>query len=393
VLAPRATLTHAGVVTAVAFAPQLVRRGETADMSATVSIARPALWAPGSANLYDLEISEGAKSAYSARVGLRELRWHGGLLYLNGAPLRLHGASLQADARGHGDALTASDDDELVTELESIGANVVRSQHPLDAALLQRLDAAGILVWQGVGPVEGAARWYARTPALRRAAEGQVTHAARALALHPSIIAWNLLNEVAANGQAAQEVRYVRSLSAWLHRFDRTRMVAVDVWGDHPPRVAGAIYSGADAVTETDYTGWYDNPGASAAAQRAQMRARLRAMERTFKGKVLAISEFGAEANALNPPGRPGSYSFQARLLERHISVYERDPKLTGMMVWNLRDYPLAPGFRGGAILTKLPHVRLIEGLLQKGLFTYAGTPKPAAAAVARMFKAFAAAA
>jgi hypothetical protein len=178
----------------------------------------------------------------------------------------------------------------------------------------------------------------------------------------------------------------VSSLSSWLHQHDPTRLIALDVWGTHTPTVAGSIYSGVDAVAETDYTGWYDAPTASSSQQRALMRAHLGAMERTFAGKVLVISEFGAEANALNPPGSPGSYSFQSQLLERHISVYARDPNVTGMLIWNLRDFPLIPSFRGGSILAKLPRVRLIEGLLQKGLFTYGGTPKPAVATVARLF-------
>jgi hypothetical protein len=309
-------------------------------------------------------------------------------VYLNGTRLLLHGASLQEDARGHGDALTVADDDRLVAELEAIGANAVRSQHPLDPALLERLDAAGMLVWQGIGPVEGAGNWYETTPALLRAAEAQALTSVRELALHPSIFAWNLVDEVAQNGHSAAEVSYVRSLSSWLHAHDPTRMVAVDVWGTHPPAVAGPIYSGADAVAETDYTGWYEVPTASASAQRALMRSRLTAMERTFAGKVLVISEFGAEANTLNPPGSPGSYGYQAQLLERHISVYAHDPKLTGMLIWNLRDFPLVPTFHGGSIAFKLPHLRLIEGLLQKGLFTYSAAPKPAAAAVARLYRA-----
>src|SRR5438093_276460 len=79
-----------------------------------------------------------------------------------------------------------------------------------------------------------------------------------------------------------------------------TRIVAVDVWGDHPPKVPGPLYAAVDAVAETDYTGWYHTPEDSPAAQRATMRKRLSAMERTFAGKVLLISEFGAESNALN---------------------------------------------------------------------------------------------
>jgi hypothetical protein len=165
-------------------------------------------------------------------------------------------------------------------------------------------------------------------------------------------------------------------------------MVAVDVWGDHPPVHAGPLYAEADAVAETDYSGWYDEPNSSASELAAQMRSRLGAMERTFAGKVLVISEFGAESNTLNPPGSAGSYGYQSRLLAAHIAVYRSDPKLTGMLVWVLRDYPLTPTFQGGSIHHVLPRLRLIEGLNQKGLFTYSGTPKPAASTVARLFRA-----
>jgi hypothetical protein len=58
------------------------------------------------------------------------------------------------------------------------------------------------------------------------------------------------------------------------------------------------------------------------------------------------------------------------------------------MLIWNLRDYPLIPAFQGGSIHSKLPRVRLIEGLNQKGLFTYGALPKPAVGVVARRFKA-----
>ena len=111
-------------------------------------------------------------------------------------------------------------------------------------------------------------------------------------------------------------------------------------------------------------------------------------MQRTFAGRVLIISEFGAESNTLNPPGSPGSYSFQSHLLANHIAVYEDDPQLSGMLIWDLRDYPLNPTFAGGSIHQVLPRLRLIEGLSQKGLFTYAERPKPAVAEVARLFKA-----
>ncbi|HEY2216931.1 MAG TPA: glycoside hydrolase family 2 TIM barrel-domain containing protein [Solirubrobacteraceae bacterium] len=377
----------------IQFPAQTVAQGQTVTMQTTVAVANPAVWSPSSPNLYTLHLaiaqpgSEASESGYTARIGLRQLTWNEGRMLLNGRQLRLHGASIQEDAQGHGDALTPADQAKLVAELKAIGANAVRSQHPLDPALLERLDAAGIVVWQGIGPVEGASNWYSTTPTLLHEAEQQARAAAITAQLHPSIIAWNLVDEVAENGRDAAEVSYVQTLTHWLHDRDSTRMVAVDVWGDHPPVHAGSLYRGVDAVAETDYTGWYDFPQDSAAQQEAMMRARLRAQERTFAGKVLVISEFGAESNTLNKPGTPGSYSFQAGLLARHIRVYAADPKLSGMLVWDLRDYPLVPEFYGGSITFKLPALRLIEGINQKGLFTYDESAKPAAATVARMFK------
>ncbi len=258
-LQPGGALTRTGQTIALAFRLTLAH-GRSATATATATVAEPALWSPATPDLYDLALNVGGESSYAARVGLRQLSWHGGLLYLNGSRLRLHGASIQEDAVGHGDALTPAEQEQIVSELKAIGANAVRSQHPLDPAMLERLDAAGMLVWQGLGPVEGAGNWYSSTPQLRAAAEQQSRVAATAAMLHPSIFAWNLVNEVAGNGRDEAEVSYVNNLARWLHRTDPGRMVAVDVWGSHPPKRAGSLYANVDAVAETDYTGWYEDP-------------------------------------------------------------------------------------------------------------------------------------
>lgn len=361
--------------------------GQSATVSASVQIPAAALWSPAQPSLYELTLAVGRECSYSARVGLRQLGWRGGQIYLNGTRLRLHGASIQEDAYGHGDALTGAEEGAIVQELRSIGANAVRAQHPLYPGLLERLDAAGILVWQGVGPVEGAGNWYSGTPSLLAGAESQARTAATVEALHPAIVAWNLVDEVAENGHDGAEVAYVQDLTHWLHAHDPGRLVAVDVWGDHPPTRPGRLYDGVDAIAETDYSGWYDAPRNTPAAVGAEIARRLQAMERTFPGRVLAISEFGAESNTLNPPGSPGSYGFQSALLARHISAYAADGRIGGMFVYLLRDYPLVPTFQGGSIHGPLPGLRLIEGLNQKGLFTYGGQAKPAAGTVAGLYR------
>jgi Glycosyl hydrolases family 2, TIM barrel domain/Glycosyl hydrolases family 2 len=387
-IAPEGSLARGTGAIPLSFAPVTLAAGASALETATATVPEPALWSPAAPNLYQLGLAVGSESSYTARVGLRQLTWHGQALFLNGRRLRLHGATIQQDAPGHGDALTPADEDAIVSKLKAIGANAVRAQHPLDPALLERLDAAGLLVWQGVGPVEGAGMWYSNSPRLLAEAEQQVRTAAAAAALHPSIFAWNLVDEVARNGRNGAEVAYVRDSARWLHAHDPGRMVAVDIWGRDPPSNAGPIYAEADAVAETDYTGWYEVPHDTPGQLAARMRARLAAMERTFPQKVLVISEFGAESNTLNRPGSPGSYGFQSSLLANHIRVYAADPHLTAMLVWVLRDYPLTPTFTGGSIHSVLPGLRLIEGLNQKGLFTYGGAAKPAAGTVASLFKA-----
>src|SRR5205085_5744576 len=144
------------------------------------------------------------------RVALPQVTWAKGRLFLNGRPLRLRGASLQEDARGRGDALRPSDQRALVSELTGLGANATRAQHPLDPALLERLDAAGLFVWMGVGPVDSPGSWTSRTPHKRRIARARTMAAVREAQAHPSVLAYNLVNEIAGSGHVGSQDSYLR---------------------------------------------------------------------------------------------------------------------------------------------------------------------------------------
>jgi len=381
------TLRHAGVGPDLRFpAVQQLGPGEARRVTAHVVIDRPALWAPGSPNLYALHLTAATGGTWNDHVGLRELRWRGGRLMLNGARLRLHGASLHEDAEGVGDALSTADMDKMVAELQAVGANATRAQHGLSPALLERLDRAGILVWQGVGPVDAPGDWTADDAVRGHVARERVRATVRQERLHPSVVAWDLVNEVAGNGHDATEVAYVRDMARELHREDPGRLVAVDVWGSHPPKAPGPLYRDVDAVALTNYVGWYDGADRSKAQITRELHATTVRFADTFKGKVLLVSEFGAEANAENPTDQPGGYAFQSWLLRRHIATYRALPQISGMLVWNLRDFAVAPSFAGGSISRVVPGIHVERGLNTKGLFDYAGRPKPAAAAVRRAF-------
>ena len=366
----------------------------TRVVSATVEVPDAALWSPESPNLYDVDLFVPGETRYSLRTGLRELSQRGRRLLLNGKAVQLRGASIHEDAQGRGDALTPADMDEIVGELKALGANATRAQHPLSAALMERLDAAGIMVWMGIGPVDAPGAFTSNTPALRRQSVRRVRTSLLQLQTHPSLIAWNLANEVAGDGHPGGQAGYIDEMARELKRRDPGRLVALDVWGAHPPREpGGAIYRNIDAIGDTNYIGWYEKTLESKAKVNRAIRQHERSIKRVFPGRIIVVTEFGAEANADNPTNRPGGFAFQADLLRRHINVYRTEPGLSGMLVWNLRDFAVSPAFAGGSIRREVPDIEIVRGLNQKGLFFYDGRPKPAArvvrAALARAARSF----
>jgi hypothetical protein len=371
----------------LAFPAVRLEAGRAAWVSARVRPARVRLWEPGRPALYPLDLEVPGESGYRARVGLREFGWRGGRLELNGRALRLRGVSLQEDARGHGDALRPADMDRIVARLRALHANATRAQHPLSPPLLERLDAAGILVWQGIGPVDHPGEWAGTAAAGVR----RVRLSLLDLRAHPSVLTWNLANEVKANGVSAGQRAYVERAARLAHRLDPGRPVAVDVWGKHLPARAGRMYRAVDVVGGTDYEGWYAHLHSSPAAVDAAISDWLARFERAFGRRVLVVSEFGAEGDGRNPAGAPGGLAFQARLVARHIRAYRDDPRLSGMIVWALRDFAMRPNFLGGSVRRFAPGIVLRGGLNQKGLFTYDGRAKPAAREVGALFAAAAA--
>ena len=392
VIGVRGTLTRGDRSIGITFVPEPVSSAAASVLKGTVRIDDPELWSPQDPNLWQLKLEVPGESTYRARVGLRDVRAQGDKLLLNGEPIRLRGASIHEDVYGRGDALAPADQDSLVAQLKKIGANATRSQHPLDVGLLERLDAAGVMVYMGVGPTDAPGAWTSRGARRVRVAKERVRTTVRQTALHPSVITWNLGNEVAGQGHPSGQIPYIDSMAAELQRTDPGRPVALDIWGAHPPRFESLIYRNIDIIGWTNYIGWYESTDASAGQLRAAIGRRLASLRRVFPDKVIAVTEFGAEANGHNPTTSPGGYAFQSHLLDLHLSTYVRIPNLAGALIWNLRDFAVAPTFVGGSIKGQVPGIHIVQGVVQKGLFDLRSRSKPSVKVVAGRFAAQAAA-
>jgi hypothetical protein len=361
-----------------------VPAGRSERVTASVRVKDADLWSPASPTLYDLELrtTDGGIAGWHGRIGLREIARNGPTLLLNGRPVKLRGASLHEDAWPHGDGLHPADMDEIVGELEDLGANATRAQHALNPALLERLDAAGILVWMGVGPVDAPGGWTSVGPELMARARERVRDSVAQLQTHPSIFAWNLANEVAGQGHPGGQAEYIDAAAQELHERDPSRIVGLDVWGPHPPHEEGPMYAHIDAIGWTNYLGWYENPYATPDELAALIREGHDELRTVFPDRVILVTEFGAEGSKRNSPDEPGGLHFQGELLRTHIRTYGSIPDLAGMLVWNLRDFAVAPSFNGGSITEVVPDIALVPGLNEKGIHTYTGRPKPAAKVV-----------
>ena len=387
----RGALTHGDRSIGLDFPAVRVPARATRRVTATVRIADPALWAPGDPNLHDLALEVTGEATWTGRVGLREISWRGRDVYVNGRRVHFHGASLHEDAYGRGSALTGPDMDDLVADLVEVGANVTRAHHPLAPALLERLDAAGILVYQEIGPNDPPGGFSLKTPVLRRQGRERIRVTLAQLRRHPSIFAWTLANEAAGRGHNDGQRPWVDNVAQELHRRDPGRMVGVDLWGRYVPDSDRGLrmYRHLDVVGLTNYDGWYNDNHARGARLRRIIARTVDEFAAAFPHKVLLLTEFGAEANPYNPSARAGGYAFQTRLLREHLRVYGRDRRIAGMMIWVLRDFAVTPAFAGGSIRQEVPNIRLVRGIAQKGLYDYRGRPKPAAAAIRRIFRAW----
>jgi len=364
-----------GRVTKGAF-PLAGGRGARRRVTLRMPVPRPELWSPDRPNLYRARVQVAYKGrveqVQKMRVGLRSVTVKRGLLYLNNRRIQLRGASIHDDYPGRGAALTAANMNTTVRELQELGANVTRSHYVLREAMLRRLDRAGIMVWNQA-PVWQRDRkpnllGSART---RSYAVRQVERTVKAARNHPSVITHSVANELTFTPDRKPDTRrFLLDAEEQARDLDPTLPIAIDIKG-RPNYGEQLTYGRFDIIGINQYFGWYPW-----VADFNLLEPFLAEMRNYYPDNALVMTEFGAEGRpdmADAPVSEKGSYGFQTQHVASTMDVADRQPYLSGVIHWTLREFEIFPGWRGGAVQGPGRNTRH-----HKGVLTYTGERKPA---------------
>ena len=354
------------------------QRGRSRRLDLKVPVPAAQLWSPAHPRLYSIRLKLWDRGRLQQRirdrVGLRSVTVKRGHLYLNNRPLQLRGAAIHEDMPGHGAALSRGDITHIVDDLKALGANVTRAHYLLDERLLDRLDRAGIMVWNEA-PIwqrdHGAN--LLRIPAQRKRAWLTVRRTVRAGRSHPSVITHSVANELSFTPDSHPGTRrFLTVAAAYVRDIDPTLPVAVDV-KSRPGFPEQFTYARFDILGLNQYFGWY--PWVS---DFSLLEPFIQETRDLYPSQALTMTEFGAEglpemANA--PAEQKGGYIFQAEHANRTLDVVDRSPHLSGAIYWTQREFEIYPRWTGGA-----PQIGNWRNNTRhhKGLLTYGGQRKPA---------------
>ena len=354
------------------------------DISHRLTVRSPQLWSPERPQLYEAEATLTYRGRVEERrrwtIGLRSVDVKRGLLYLNNRRLRIRGASMHEDFPGLGAALNDEAMDTAVRELKELGANVTRAHYVLSEPLLQRLDRAGIMVWNQA-PVwqrDHGANLLGKAIERRRAL-AQVERTIKAARNHPSVITHSVANELSfIPDERVGTRRFLTEAAKRARKLDPTLPIALDIKG-RPGFVEQFTWHRFDIIGINQYFGWY--PWVK---DFSLLQPYLEEMRDLYPEQALVMTEFGAEGRpdrAAAPIEQKGGYAYQAMHVDRTLDVVDRLPFMSGAIHWTLREFEIFPGWRGGAGPGPGRNTRH-----HKGLLTYTGERKPAWSVVREHF-------
>ncbi|HEB89579.1 MAG TPA: beta-glucuronidase [Deltaproteobacteria bacterium] len=330
--------------------------------------ADPERWSPATPKLYAVTITTDTDRV-TDEIGFRTIETQGTRILLNGEPIFLRGISIHDEALGPAGRIHDRQQAVALLDLaDELGANFIRLAHYThDESMVQEADQRGLLVW-GEIPVYWNIAFDDPQTLLR--AKRQLSEMIERDRNRASIILWSIGNETP-YGKARD--RFMAYLAEHVRHEDPSRLVtAAMVTGlealgpflrqaylpallGFPPAewifpIHDPLGDVVDVLSVNEYFGWYYSgalarfsPFPSHMARRVMLENMDRIRFDLRQDKPVLISEMGAGALAgWHAPAEDlvvFSEEYQALVYERQFDMIEKQPMVTGMSPWILKDF------------------------------------------------------
>lgn len=174
------------------------KKSETAFAN-SLHVDSPLLWSPNTPNLYTVEVTLGADRPCSQKFGFRSFEFDAKNGFsLNGEPMKINGVCLHHDAGALGAVVNRTAIRRQLKMMKDMGANAVRTTHnPFAPEFLDLCDELGLMVmddsfdmWRKRKSAHDYSRYFDEWH------ERDLTDLVKRDRNHPSVIIWNIGNEV-----------------------------------------------------------------------------------------------------------------------------------------------------------------------------------------------------
>jgi len=301
-----------------------IAAGATArvELGFLLNAAQVSLWQLDHPVLYRVLTTVDGLASATERFGLRRFDVRGTQLLLNGAPVRLAGANRHASYPGGGQ----DEPLEVVTRdlelMKSAGLVFQRFAHyPVPTYLLDWADRHGMLIIAEAAHT-GAPQGDMDAPDVRARFQAQHREMIERDWNHPSIVAWSVGNEFAADTPPG--VRWVKDMREFTRSLDPTRLVGFAsntvAKPNLKPESEGSFH--ADFVCLNTY-----------GATPRQNAANIDRAHALYPDKPLLVTEYGLRHDAVDDEVERVDW------FREMTAIFRARPFLAGASIWSFNDY------------------------------------------------------
>ncbi len=326
--------------------------------SFSFKVKDPRLWSVKDPNLYLLKLYFPKTSIpYEIRFGIREIKFLGSKLLLNGKEIFLKGINLHEELVPNGRVIPKENQLNDVLNIKTLGFNALRTGHyPHDESIYDICDEEGLIVLEEI-PVYWGIN-FSNSEVLKLALYLLRTMVYRDFN-HPSIIMWSVGNEIQLSNKACRY--FIRELLKYARELDDSRLITcvLEVWM--------SLIASKDIIREFDvlcinqYIGWYY-------FSVNNLNIFLDCLNMLHR-KPIFVTEFGAGAqygyHDYSELPRKYTEERQVSIVEHSIKVMNSKQYIKGWFIWIYRD------FRSHMRLNKYQ-----KGYNRKGIVDQSNNPK-----------------